>query len=144
MINPSQFDLHSLRVFLQVALTGSLTRAAEKSHMTLSALSKRIAELERTADCSLFTRHPRGLELTPAGTELVHHARAVLDAVNRMAFAMGDFAIAGGGQAARAPVPGVNFAGLRFADTEKPPAQSAIPFVGLLRHHRPTFSERAE
>ncbi len=93
MINPGHFDLQSLRVFLQVALTGSLTRAAEKSHMTLSALSKRIAELERTADCSLFTRHPRGLELTPAGTELVHHARAVLDAVNRMAFAMGDFAI---------------------------------------------------
>lgn len=92
MINPGHFDLQSLRVFLQVALTGSLTRAAEKSHMTLSALSKRIAELERTADCSLFTRHPRGLELTPAGTELVHHARAVLDSVNRMAFAMGDFA----------------------------------------------------
>ena len=93
VINPGHFDLQSLRVFLQVALTGSLTKAAEKSHMTLSALSKRIAELERTADCSLFVRHPRGLDLTPAGTELVHHARAVLDAVNRMAFAMGDFAI---------------------------------------------------
>jgi DNA-binding transcriptional LysR family regulator len=93
VINPGHFDLQSLRVFLQVALTGSLTRAAEKSHMTMSALSKRIAELERTADCSLFIRHPRGLELTPAGTELVHHARAVLDSVNRMAFAMGDFAI---------------------------------------------------
>ena len=93
VINPGHFDLQSLRVFLQVALTGSLTRAADKSHMTLSALSKRIAELERTADCSLFTRHPRGLELTPAGTELVHHARAVLDAVNRMAFAMNDFAL---------------------------------------------------
>ena len=92
MINPGHFDLQSLRVFLQVALTGSLTRAAEKSHMTLSALSKRIAELERTADCSLFIRHPRGLELTPAGIELVHHARAILDSVNRMAFAMGDFA----------------------------------------------------
>jgi DNA-binding transcriptional LysR family regulator len=92
VINPGHFDLQSLRVFLQVALTGSLTRAADKSHMTLSALSKRIAELERTADCSLFVRHPRGLELTPAGTELVHHARAVLDSVNRMAHAMGDFA----------------------------------------------------
>jgi DNA-binding transcriptional LysR family regulator len=93
VINPGHFDLQSLRVFLHVALTGSLTRAADKSHMTLSALSKRIAELERTADCSLFIRHPRGLELTAAGTELVHHARAVLDSVNRMAHAMGDFAI---------------------------------------------------
>jgi DNA-binding transcriptional LysR family regulator len=93
VINPGHFDLQSLRVFLQVALSGSLTKAADKSHMTLSALSKRIAELERTADCALFIRHPRGLELTPAGTELVHHARAVLDSVNRMAHAMGDFAI---------------------------------------------------
>lgn len=93
MINPSHFDLQSLRIFLQVAQTGSLTKAAEKSHMTLSALSKRVAELERTSDCALFIRHPRGLELTPAGAELVHHARSVLDAVNRMADAMGDFAI---------------------------------------------------
>lgn len=93
MINPSHFDLQSLRVFLQVAQTGSLTKAAEKSHTTLSALSKRIAELERTADCALFVRHPRGLELTPAGAELVQHARAVLESVNRMADAMGDFAI---------------------------------------------------
>lgn len=93
MINPSHFDLQSIRVFLMVAQTGSLTKAAEKSHMTLSALSKRIAELERTVDCALFTRLPRGLELTPAGAELVHYARSVMDTVNRMADGMGDFAI---------------------------------------------------
>ena len=44
MVNPTHFDLHSLRVFLTVAETGSLTRAAERSHMTLSAISKRIAD----------------------------------------------------------------------------------------------------
>jgi DNA-binding transcriptional LysR family regulator len=93
VINPNHFDLQSLRVFLQVAQTGSLTKAAEKSHMTLSALSKRVSELERTADCALFVRLPRGLELTPAGVELVHHARSVLNSVARMADAMGDFAI---------------------------------------------------
>jgi DNA-binding transcriptional LysR family regulator len=93
VINPTHFDLQSLRIFLFVAQTGSLTKAAEKSHMTLSALSKRIAELERTVDCALFIRLPRGLELTPAGQELVHHARGVLDTVNRMASDMSDFAI---------------------------------------------------
>lgn len=76
-----------------VAQTGSLTKAAEKSHMTLSALSKRIAELERIIDCPLFTRLPRGLELTPAGHELVQHARVVLDMVGRMADDMSDYAI---------------------------------------------------
>jgi DNA-binding transcriptional LysR family regulator len=93
VINPAHFDLQSLRIFLLVAQTGSLTKAADKSHMTLSALSKRVAELERTVDCPLFTRLPRGLELTPAGHELVHHARRVLDSVNRMAGQMSDFAV---------------------------------------------------
>jgi DNA-binding transcriptional LysR family regulator len=93
VINPTHFDLHSLRFFMLVAQTGSLTKAAEKSHMTLSALSKRMAELERTVDCALFIRLPRGLELTPAGRELVHHARSVLDMVSRMADDMGDFAV---------------------------------------------------
>lgn len=93
MINPTHFDLHTLRFFMLVAQTGSLTKAAEKSHMTLSALSKRIAELERTVDCALFIRMPRGLELTPAGHELVQHARSVLELVSRMADDMSDFAI---------------------------------------------------
>ncbi|HJV80480.1 LysR family transcriptional regulator [Noviherbaspirillum sp.] len=93
MINPTHFDLQSLRIFLLVAQTGSLTKAADKACMTLSALSKRIGELERTMDCTLFVRMPRGLELTPAGKELVHHARGVLDTVNRMANDMSDFAI---------------------------------------------------
>ncbi|WP_224717643.1 LysR family transcriptional regulator [Pectobacterium versatile] len=93
MINPTHFDLQSLRIFLQVAQTGSLTKAAEKFHITLSALSKRIAELERTVDCALFIRMPRGLTLTPAGKELVNHARNVLSNVERMASEMNDYAV---------------------------------------------------
>ena len=93
MVNPTHFDLHSLRVFLTVAETGSLTRAAERSHMTLSAISKRIADLERAADCALLVRHPRGVELTPAGHGLLSHALQVLDQVNRMASEMSDFAV---------------------------------------------------
>lgn len=93
MINPTHFDLQSLRVFLLVAQAGSLTRATHTSHMTLSALSKRIAELEKTVDTALFVRLPRGLELTPAGAQLAQHARRVLGTVNRMAGEMEDFAI---------------------------------------------------
>ncbi|MET0961729.1 MAG: LysR family transcriptional regulator [Noviherbaspirillum sp.] len=93
MINPTHFDFQSLRIFLLVAQTGSLTKAAERSHMTLSALSKRVSELERTVDCPLFVRQPRGLELTASGQHLVQHARSVLNTVNRMAGEMSDFAI---------------------------------------------------
>lgn len=93
MVNPTHFDLQSLRVFLTVAETGSLTRAAERSHMTLSAISKRIAELERATDCALLVRLPRGVELTPAGQGLLNHTMQVLDRVNRMASEMSDFAV---------------------------------------------------
>ncbi|MFC0709402.1 LysR family transcriptional regulator [Azorhizophilus paspali] len=92
MTNPLHFDLQSLRVFLLAAELGSLTRAAERAHLTLSAVSKRICDLEKTIDCPLFVRQPRGLELTPAGQELLEHTRTILDNVNRMAADIGEFA----------------------------------------------------
>ncbi|GJG97676.1 LysR family transcriptional regulator [Cupriavidus pauculus] len=93
MLKPTHFDLQSLRIFMLVAENGSVTRASEKAHMTMSAVSKRIADLERTVDCPLFQRLPRGLMLTAAGHELMRHAKSVLETVNRMSSAMGDFAI---------------------------------------------------
>jgi len=93
MINPAHFDLQSLRVFLLAAEYGSLTRAAEHAGMTLSAVSKRVAELERTTDCALFIRLPRGLELTSAGQGLLVHVRSLLDGVNRMAVDVADYAV---------------------------------------------------
>ena len=93
MANPLHFDLQSLRVFLAVAECGSLTRAAEHCQLTLSAVSKRIAELEAVADCALVLRHARGVELTAAGRGLLTHAMQLLDQVNRMASEMGDYAV---------------------------------------------------
>jgi DNA-binding transcriptional LysR family regulator len=87
------FDLQSLRLFLVIAETGSLTKAAEHSCLTLSAVSKRVADLERSVDCQLLTRRPRGIELTAAGRGLLVHARQVLDRVNRMANEMNDYAV---------------------------------------------------
>jgi DNA-binding transcriptional LysR family regulator len=93
MVNPTHFDLHSLRVFLLVAEYGSLTKAAEHGQLTLSAISKRIAELEGVTDCALLIRRSRGVELTAAGRGLLDHASKVLDQVNSMASEMGDYAI---------------------------------------------------
>jgi DNA-binding transcriptional LysR family regulator len=93
MVNPTHFDLHSLRVFLLVAEYGSLTKAAEHGQLTLSAISKRIAELESVTDCALLIRRSRGVELTAAGRGLLDHASKVLDQVNSMASEMGDYAI---------------------------------------------------
>ncbi|SFN37477.1 DNA-binding transcriptional regulator, LysR family [Formivibrio citricus] len=48
--------------------------------------------MEQTIGCALFLRLPRGLELTPAGKELLKHARSIMDAINSMADEMSDFA----------------------------------------------------
>ncbi|MFM0513447.1 LysR substrate-binding domain-containing protein [Paraburkholderia sp. RL17-373-BIF-A] len=85
------YDLQSLRLFIVVAELGSLTRAAERTNMTLSAASKRIAELERSTECTLLLRQPRGVELTAAGKGLLAHARQVVERVNRMANEMSDY-----------------------------------------------------
>lgn len=88
----SHFDLQTLRIFLIAAESGSLTRAATQSNITLSAASKRIAELERNLNCRLFIRQPRGLTLTAAGNGMIRHARKVLDSVNSMASELSEYA----------------------------------------------------
>lgn len=93
MAAPLHFDFQSLRIFVVVAETGSLTRAATETCLTLSAVSKRMADLERSIDCILFSRQPRGVVLTAAGQALLVHAREVVDRVGRMATDISDFAV---------------------------------------------------
>lgn len=66
-----------LRVFLAIADTGNLTRAAAQCCITPSAASVRLKHLEEEAGCSLVTRLPRGLALTSAGERLAAEARKV-------------------------------------------------------------------
>jgi DNA-binding transcriptional LysR family regulator len=71
-------DLTSLRHFVAVCETGSITRAAEQEHIVTSAISKRLAQLEETLGVTLFERSRRGVAPTPAGETLLEHARAIL------------------------------------------------------------------
>jgi DNA-binding transcriptional LysR family regulator len=91
MINLLQLDLLSLRLLVLAAESENLTKAADGAHMTVSAASKRLAELERITDCTLFVRLPRGLQLTPAGRGLAEHARHILESAQRMAHDASDF-----------------------------------------------------
>jgi DNA-binding transcriptional LysR family regulator len=59
-----------LQAFELAARTGSFKAAAEALHITASAVSHRIAGLERTLGAKLFERGPRGVVLAPAGTAL--------------------------------------------------------------------------
>ncbi|TAJ32814.1 MAG: LysR family transcriptional regulator [Reyranella sp.] len=59
-----------MQAFELAARTGSFKAAAEQLHITASAVSHRIAGLERQLGAKLFERGPRGVVLAPAGHTL--------------------------------------------------------------------------
>src|SRR5258706_14151651 len=72
-------ELRHLRYFVAVAETGSLTEAAEhRLYTSQPALSRQIRDLESHVGAQLLSRSVRGVELTPAGTAFLDHARLVL------------------------------------------------------------------
>ncbi|WP_447044471.1 LysR family transcriptional regulator [Vreelandella sp. H-I2] len=79
-----RFDFVTLKLFISVADEGRLTAAAEREHLALAAVSKRISDLEALVGTTLLYRRPRGVELTPAGQAFLHHARRILDNIERL------------------------------------------------------------
>jgi DNA-binding transcriptional LysR family regulator len=85
-------DIDSLALFVQAAEMRNLTRAAEASHITVPAASRRLALLEHQFKATLFERHSRGLQLTPAGEHLFQLAREVIAGVHHMRAEMANYA----------------------------------------------------
>jgi len=77
-------DLRDLSLFIRIAESKSLTRGAERSHLSLPAVSARVKELEQQAGVRLLYRTPRGVALTPAGQSLLLHARTILNEIEHM------------------------------------------------------------
>jgi DNA-binding transcriptional LysR family regulator len=69
-----------LRALVAVAEAGGFTRAAERLHLTQSAVSHQIRRLEEQVGTPLFTRTTRKLALTEDGEEFLRHARQILQA----------------------------------------------------------------
>lgn len=84
-------DFVTLRLFVAIADERSLTRAAEREHLALAAVSKRISDMEGQLGVSLLYRQPKGVELTPAGHALLHHARNLLDGLQQMDADLSEF-----------------------------------------------------
>ena len=70
--------LHLLRAFSTVTRFGGVTRAAESLHLTQSAVSKQIKELENWVGVPLFDRSRKRLALTPSGERYEKAVRGVL------------------------------------------------------------------
>ena len=73
-----RLDLDLLRSFLAVVRLGSFTKAAAEVHLTQSAVSRQMRDLERLLDATLFERFGRGVHLTAAGEALVGRAERIL------------------------------------------------------------------
>lgn len=71
-------DLRLLRYFIAVAEEGHLTKAAQRIGIQQPPLSQQIRVLEKELGVTLFTRLPRGMELTESGHALLADARAIL------------------------------------------------------------------
>lgn len=69
-----------VRIFLEVARTGSFRAAAERLNMSANFLSKRIALLERAYNTTLLTRHVDGIRLTREGLQIMEAAKRMEDA----------------------------------------------------------------
>ncbi len=80
----THFDLVDLRLFVKVAEEGSLTKGAQKSHLSLAAASLRIKNLEEALGTQLLHRAQRGVTLTPSGESLLTRSYAVLQEIAQL------------------------------------------------------------
>ncbi|ATE77234.1 MULTISPECIES: LysR substrate-binding domain-containing protein [Pseudomonas] len=80
------FDALLLKTFVTVVDEEGFSRAAEKLHLTQSAVSGHVRRLEEQIGKPLLRRTTRSQQLTPDGERLVAYARTIL-ALNRDAWA---------------------------------------------------------
>jgi DNA-binding transcriptional LysR family regulator len=73
-------ELSTLRVFLAAAEEKNFSRAAERLHMSQSAVSQNIQAMERAYNIELFLRRGRSIVLSEAGQALLPMAREVMRA----------------------------------------------------------------
>ncbi len=85
---PIDLDIDMLRCFVEVATTGSFTRAGENIGLTQSGVSVKIRRLEERLSAQIFNRTRKNLSLTHEGDVLMEYARRILsvhdEAVSRL------------------------------------------------------------
>lgn len=88
----ARFDPVTLRLFIAVVESGTISAAAEREFIAPSAVSKRLSDLEDSLKTKLFQRSNRGIEPTNAGLELLGLARSVLNDLDNIYFQMKEHA----------------------------------------------------
>ena len=71
--------LQQLKYILKISECGSITEAARQLYIAQPSLSAAVKELETELHIEIFRRTPRGISLSPEGTEFLSYARQILD-----------------------------------------------------------------
>ena len=87
-----RLDFFDLQLFLNIVDTGSLTRGAERSAISLQAASERIKKLEQYYKTHLFTRHANGVKLTLAGQTFAEQALLLIQQAKKLEQVMSPYA----------------------------------------------------
>ncbi|WP_144641051.1 LysR family transcriptional regulator [Bordetella genomosp. 13] len=88
-------DIPLLRMLVAAIEERSLSRAAQRERIVVSAASRRIAELERLAGTALLRRSGRGVTPTPAGEMLYQRAKAILRSMEQAREALSAYSDSG-------------------------------------------------
>ncbi|OPG06165.1 LysR family transcriptional regulator [Microbispora sp. GKU 823] len=72
-----EIDPRRLRILHEVSRRGGVMKAAQALHLTPSAVSQQLAQLEREVGLALFDRSQRRVTLTPAGRVLAAYAERI-------------------------------------------------------------------
>lgn len=83
MINLRSLDLNLLTVFEAIHETGSITRAAERLALSVSATSHALSRLRDACGDDLFVRIGQGVQPTPVAIRLYPDIRKALDLLRR-------------------------------------------------------------
>jgi len=101
-------NLYKLEIFMQVASTGSFSKAAERLYLSQPAVSQHIHDLETALGAQLFQRGPRGVTLTPAGATLHTYARCILRLMGEAERAVANIQALAAGQLRLGATPGAS------------------------------------
>lgn len=78
------FDLTDMQLLVNIIDACSLTRGAERSHLSLPAASNRVKNMETHLGTPLLYRSSQGVTPTPSGEAFVRHARIVLRQIEHL------------------------------------------------------------
>ena len=76
-------ELRTLEYFLAVAREGNISNAAKALHVTQPTLSRQLSSLEKEFGRELYTRGPKGVELTDQGTVLHRYAESIVELAHK-------------------------------------------------------------